>query len=81
MLEQRIQVRETVGQDPSDATLQVLKAQHDKAAPLRIDEQHLAITVDTSQENYVQALLKNLNERLGSGIDEQRDSESHHVPI
>ena len=63
MLEQRIQVREEVGQDPSDATLQVLNAQRDKAQPLRNDERNLTLTVDTSQEDYVQALLRKLPER------------------
>jgi predicted kinase len=63
MLEQRIQVREEVGQDPSDATLQVLNAQRDKAEPLRNDERNVTLTVDTSQENYMQTLLRNLTER------------------
>jgi aminoglycoside phosphotransferase family enzyme/predicted kinase len=64
MLEERIHVREDVGQDPSDASIQVLEAQRDKAQPLRTDEGNLTVTVDTSQENYVQTLLKNLDERL-----------------
>jgi predicted kinase len=63
MLEQRIQVREEVGQDPSDATLQVLNAQRDKAESLRNNERNLSLTVDTSQENYMQTLLRNLTER------------------
>jgi predicted kinase len=62
MLEQRIQVREEVGQDPSDATLQVLNAQRDKVEPLRNDERKVTLTVDTSQEDYVQALLRKLPE-------------------
>lgn len=63
MLEQRIQVREEIGQDPSDATLQVLDAQRDKAQPLRNDERNLTLTVDTSQEDYLQTLLRNLTAR------------------
>ncbi len=64
MLEQRICVRKEIGQDPSDATPEVLNVQRDHAQPLRADEQTLTLTVDTSQENYMQTLLENLNERL-----------------
>lgn len=64
MLEQRIHVREKVGQDPSDATLQVLEAQRGNAEPLRTDEENLTLAVDTSQENYMQPLLDNLSKRL-----------------
>ena len=63
MLEQRIQVREEAGQDPSDATLQVLNAQRNKAQPLRNDERNVTLTVATTQEDYVQALLRKLAER------------------
>jgi aminoglycoside phosphotransferase family enzyme/predicted kinase len=63
MLEQRIQVREEVGQDSSDATLEVLNAQRNKAEPLRNDERKVTLTVDTSQEDYVQALLRKLPKR------------------
>ena len=66
ILEQRVQARNKTGQDPSDATLQVLKAQYDEAMPLRNDEQTLSLTIDTSQKNFMQTLLKNLNERLES---------------
>jgi predicted kinase len=62
MLEQRIQVREEAGQDPSDATLQVLNAQRNKAQPLRNDERNVTLTVATAQEDYVQALLRKLTE-------------------
>ncbi len=68
MLQQRIHIREEVGQDPSDATLQVLEAQRSKAQPLRTDEQNVTITVDTSQENYLQPLLENLSRRLSSTL-------------
>ncbi len=64
LLEQRIHVREKVGQDPSDATPQVLEEQRCKAQPLRPDEQNLTLTVDTSKNNYVQPLLKELKRRL-----------------
>ena len=64
MLEQRIQVRQEIGQDPSDATLEVLNAQLNKAQPLRPDEQNLTLTVDTSQKDYVNTLLGHLAKRL-----------------
>ena len=79
MLKQRIHVREEVGQDPSDATLPVLKAQRDTVQSLRTDEQKLTFTIDTSRKDYVQTLLEHLNERLGSGMDELHDSERKHV--
>ena len=61
ILEQRIHVREKVGHDPSDATLQVLEAQRGNSQPLRTDEENLTHTIDTSQENYMQPLLDNLS--------------------
>ena len=64
MLEQRIHVRQEVGQDPSDATLKVLNAQREKAQPLRTDERNLTLTVDTSQKDYIKTLLSNLADRL-----------------
>ena len=63
MLEQRITFREKVGQDPSDATIQVLEAQRGKAQPLRTDEENLTLTVNTSQENCMQMLLEDLKGR------------------
>ncbi len=66
MLERRIHVREEVGQDPSDATVQVLEAQRGKTQPLLTDEEELTLTVNTSQENYLQILLEDLNRRLWS---------------
>ncbi len=71
MLKQRIHIRGKVGLDPSDATLQVLEAQQSNAQPLRTDEDNLTLAVDTSQENYMQPLLKNLNERLRSSIEDR----------
>ncbi len=65
MLEQRIHVREKIGQDPSDATQQVLDAQRDMAQPLRINEQNLTLTIDTSQEDYMKTLLEHLNDPTG----------------
>lgn len=64
MIEQRIQIRQQIGQDPSDATLNVLNAQRHRAQSLRIDEQQLTLTVDTSQKDYVKTLLGTLLERL-----------------
>lgn len=64
MLEDRIHVREEIGKDPSDATLQVLKAQRENVQSLRTDERNLTFTIDTSQENYVQTLFEHLNEQL-----------------
>ena len=69
VLEQRVHDREKVGEDPSDATLQVLEAQRGKAQPLRTDEEPLTLTVDTGQKNYMQPLLENLDKRLWSGND------------
>ncbi len=79
IIEQRIAVREKVGQDPSDATLPVLEAQRDKEQSLRNDERILTFTVDTSQEDYMKILLKHLNERGYSGMDELDHSERKHV--
>ena len=64
MLEDRIHIREEIGQDPSDATLQVLNAQRNKVQSLRTDERNLTFTIDTSQEDYVQTLLEHIHERL-----------------
>ncbi len=66
VLEERIQRRQTQGLDPSDATLEVLRAQQRSADPLTGLESRHSVRVDTSPELDGETLEQTVRSRLWS---------------
>lgn len=63
-IEQWLEQRRTESDNPSDATLEVVKQQQQQAEPLDEQEQQISLQVDTSSSASMQALSAQLKRRL-----------------
>jgi hypothetical protein len=60
VLRQRVALRDAVGRDASEATLDVLRRQLETAEPLDADEAKFAIQIDTQSPSSSEALIRSL---------------------